>query len=70
MKNLAEDPDQAERIARLTGLMKVWQEKVGDEQALTVEHPRPKAVRYDDFVRKPDRWQPEWIVEKYFRDGG
>ena len=29
--------------------------------------PKPKEVRFDDFERKPDQWQPAWIVEKYFR---
>ncbi len=66
MRNLADDPVQAMRIERLTALMKAWQEKVGDTQPLTVDHPKPKEVRFDDFVRKPDRWQPDWIVKKYF----
>jgi hypothetical protein len=28
------------------------------------------AIRFDDFVRKPDPWQPDWIVEKYFDHPG
>ena len=55
-------------LARLTALMRSWQEKLGDEQPLTVKDPKPKEVRFDDFERKPDQWQPAWIVEKYFRD--
>ena len=47
--------------------MKDWQKKVGDTQPLSVEKPRPKDVRFDDFERKPDKWQPAWIVEKYFK---
>ncbi len=66
-KNLAENPAQKGRIQELTALMRQWQEKVGDDQPLTVDRPKSKEVRFDDFVRKPDRWQPEWIVEKYFR---
>jgi arylsulfatase A-like enzyme len=60
----AEHPKQ---VARLTELMKTWQKKVGDKQPLSVEKPRPKTVRFDDFERRPDRWQPGWIVEKYFK---
>jgi hypothetical protein len=47
--------------------MKKWQLKVGDQQPLTVADPKPKEVRFDDFIRKPDQWQPEWIVQKYFQ---
>ncbi len=67
-KNLADDPAQHDRIERLTSLMKDWQKKVGDKQPLAIDDPKSKEIRYDDFERKPDRWQPEWIVEKYFRN--
>lgn len=67
MKNLADDPAQKDRIERLTSLMKDWQNKVGDKQPLTVDNPKPREVRYDDFVRKPDKWQPQWIIDKYFK---
>jgi arylsulfatase A-like enzyme len=67
MQNLADDPNHAAEIQRLTWLMKKWQQKVGDQQPLTVADPKPKEVRFDDFIRKPDQWQPEWIVRKYFQ---
>ena len=66
-RDLAADPGHEPVIARLTALMRAWQEKLGDEQPLAVKDPKPKEVRFDDFERKPDEWQPEWIVEKYFR---
>jgi arylsulfatase A-like enzyme len=66
--NLAADPTYAAEIERLTGLIKQWQKKVGDMQPLSVKKPRPKTVSFDDFERKPDKWQPKWIVEKYFRE--
>jgi arylsulfatase A-like enzyme len=68
MRDLALDPGHEPEIARLTALMRSWQEKLGDEQPLAVNTPKPKAIRFDDLVRKPDQWQPAWIVEKYFRD--
>jgi arylsulfatase A-like enzyme len=66
-KNLAEDKSHAVEIERLTEMMKDWQKKVGDTQPLTVKKPRSKDVAFDDFERKPDPWQPMWIVDKYFR---
>ena len=66
-RDLAAEPGHEPEIARLTALMRSWQEKLGDEQPLTVKDPKPKEVRFDDFERKPDQWQPAWIVEKYFR---
>jgi arylsulfatase A-like enzyme len=67
MRDLAADPGHGPEIARLTALMRSWQEKLGDKQPLAVDTPKPKELRFDDLVRKPDQWQPAWIVEKYFR---
>ena len=41
MRNLADDPGQAERIARMTQLLQKWQGTVGDRQPLVVDNPRP-----------------------------
>jgi hypothetical protein len=67
-RDLAVEPGHEPEISRLTALLRSWQEKLGDKQALAVEHPKPKQMRFDDFDREPDEWQPAWIVEKYFRD--
>jgi len=66
MINLAGNPRYAARVARMTGLMGRWQERVGDDQPLTVEDPKPMAIDLTGHPRKPDKWQPQWIVEKYF----
>ena len=29
--------------------------------------PKSKEISFEGYVRKPDQWQPEWIVKKYFR---
>jgi len=68
--NLVDAPAQRETVERLTRLMQKWQQRVGDKQPLQVAKPRNKAVSFDDFERKPDRWQPAWIVEKYFKKKG
>jgi arylsulfatase A-like enzyme len=64
LRNLAEE--KPAEVERLTRLLHEWQERAGDEQSLSVTNPKPKTVRFDDFDRKPDQWQPRWIVEKYF----
>jgi len=68
MRDLAADPGHGPEIAHLTTLMRSWQGKLGDGQPLAVDAPKPKEVRFDDVVRKPDQWQPAWIVEEYFQD--
>ena len=64
--NLAEDESQAERVAQLTALLETWQARMGDDQPLTVDPPRPGAFDLTGAERIPDEWQPGWIVEKYF----
>ncbi len=72
--DLKKDPDELYdrsgqepgEVERLTGLLRDWQERTGDKQSLSVANPKPKTPRFDDFERKPDPWQPGWIVEKYF----
>ena len=66
--NLAEDPAQAARIAELTELMREWQARVGDDHPLTVENPKPKEIDLSGREQSRDRWQPEWIFEKYFEE--
>lgn len=66
MHNLAEAPEQAGRIERLTRLLVEWQRRVGDAQPLATDKPQPKYVDMSGTKRQPDKWQPEWIVKKYF----
>ncbi len=64
--NLAAHPEQAQTILELTELLLQWQERLGDDQPLVVDRPLPKSVDLSGRDRQPDRWQPDWIVEKYF----
>ena len=72
--DLRKDPDEVRNLAteqpaeveRLTRLLREWQQRTGDKQPLAIANPKPRTVRFDDFERKPDQWQPRWIVEKYF----
>ena len=53
----------------MMALLADWQRRTGDRQPLEVANPKPMAIDLTDRNRKPDRWQPKWIVEKYFGDG-
>jgi arylsulfatase A-like enzyme len=66
MNNLADDSQHAEQIERMTSLLKQWQQKLGDDQPLVVDDPKPKEIDLTGREREPDNWQPEWIVKKYF----
>jgi len=46
--------------------MKRWQKTVGDPSPLSAPDPGPKEIDFRTIERVLDRWQPEWIREKYF----
>ena len=66
MGNLAENPDHANDVERLIGEMKRWQKKLGDTVSLSTDNPKPKAINLTGKPRILDKWQPQWIREKYF----
>ncbi|QQS46621.1 MAG: sulfatase-like hydrolase/transferase [Acidobacteriota bacterium] len=65
-RNLIDRRENAVHVGRLRGLMREWQAKVGDTLELPKEDRKPPAVDLTGRERKPDQWQPEWIVRKYF----
>ncbi|MEZ6014572.1 MAG: sulfatase-like hydrolase/transferase [Planctomycetota bacterium] len=67
--DLSARKEQAARIASLTTLMQEWQRRTGDVAPLVVASPKPAEIDLTGFQRKPDRWQPRWIREKYFGEG-
>ncbi|UCF35444.1 MAG: sulfatase-like hydrolase/transferase [Acidobacteriota bacterium] len=68
LENLAMDLSQAKRVEEMSSLISEWQTRLGDTQPLSVEDPLPMDVDLTGFKREPDRWQPDWIVEKYFSE--
>jgi len=66
MTNLAEAPEQQEKILQLTETMNSWRSTLGDPTPLVVENPQPKEATYDNRNRRMDVWQPDWIRKKYF----
>jgi len=65
-----DNPRNDGHIARLRSLMKQWQAKVGDTLEIPSEGRPPARVDLTGKARKPDQWQPDWIVKKYFEAGG
>ena len=51
MKNLAQDPSQAERIKQLTASLQAWQKELGDTAPLVVE--KPASPKWDPADRPP-----------------
>lgn len=66
LSNLAGDPAQAERIAEMMLRLAEGQKSAGDDLPLSVDDPKPMEIDLSGLERTPDRWQPEWIIEKYF----
>lgn len=69
LKNLASNAAQAERVEKMLRRLKQWQQQVGDNLSLTVANPSPMTIDMTGRKREPDKWQPEWIREKYFESG-
>lgn len=67
-KNLIERVEHAQHVARLQALMKQWQTRVGDTLAVPTENKPPDKIDLTGYQRKPDQWQPDWIIKKYFGD--
>jgi arylsulfatase A-like enzyme len=64
--NVIDRPQSGAHVARLMKSMKQWQERVGDTLELPTENRPPPAIDLTGLERKPDQWQPDWIVKKYF----
>ena len=64
--NLIDRAEHAGEVARLQGLMAQWQARVGDTLKLPTVNKAPPPIDLTGRPRKPDEWQPEWIVKKYF----
>ncbi len=68
MRNLIARPENAKHVQRLQALMKQWQTRVGDILEVPTKNTPPPKIDLTGQQRKPDQWQPDWIVKKYFGD--
>ena len=66
--NLIERPENKPHVERLQSLMKQWQTRVGDTVVVPAINTKPPHIDLTGTKRKPDQWQPDWIVKKYFGD--
>lgn len=68
LHNRADDPDQQERVSRMMHLLRSWQVQADDPHPLTADERQPMTFDYAEIERKPDQWQPESVLRKYFQD--
>ena len=66
MNNLATDKQYMAKAAELLKLMSEWQVAVNDTVPLTASKILPLQYDHTLLVRKPDQWQPEYTLKKYF----
>ena len=67
IKNLADNPTFEAQTSQMLSLMESHRLNLQDPYPLRVDHPTPKEPNYDNGKRTIDRWQPQWIRNKYFR---
>ncbi|GMQ33576.1 sulfatase-like hydrolase/transferase [Algoriphagus taiwanensis] len=68
INNLAEDPRFESEKTKMMELLETSQREFGDTIALTAPLLKPMAYNPDTLKRKPDQWQPEYILKRYFSD--
>lgn len=66
LNNLAGLPGQQGRVKEMTELLGQWQSMAGDTAPLTAAKILPMEYDPASIVRKPDTWQPEYTLKKYF----
>jgi len=67
MNNLASRPEQKAKIAELMTLLSEAQKHFDDPHPLTSDSLESMVFDPSDFVRKVDRHQPQWVIDKYFK---
>ena len=68
LNNLAGDPFYKAKVEDMMQRLKEWQQKTGDEQPLFAEEKKPMDYDLTGRERKPDRHQPDYTLEKYFKE--
>ena len=67
LNDLAQNADQTQRVLNMTMRLADLQKKYVDVQPLVDDKRLPEFIDLQKIKRKPDRWQPKWIVDKYFK---
>ena len=66
LNNLADNVLYKQKLDELTTMMKKWQHDLNDKAPLLVPNVLPLKYDHTKLVRKPDQWQPEYTLKKYF----
>lgn len=66
LNNLVANPAYNSKKEQMLSLLLEHQKSVGDTLPLTARVIKPKAYDPDTLKRKPDQWQPEYILKRYF----
>lgn len=66
LNNLAENPNFSSEKDQLLSLLQDHQKSVGDTLSLTAAVIKPMGYDPDTLKRKPDQWQPEYTLKRYF----
>jgi arylsulfatase A-like enzyme len=68
LNNLAGAGLYKNRVDELNLLMREWQMELNDNAPLTATGILPLKYDHTKLVRKPDQWQPEYTLKKYFNN--
>lgn len=66
LNNLADSPEHHAHVLRMMMQLADLQKSFGDPHPLIAAETIPEQLDLGDFKRKPDRWQPREIVERWF----
>jgi len=66
LNNLAQQQEWMEKSQELWQLLARWQAAANDTAPLTAEKILPMEYDHTLLERRPDRWQPEYVLKKYF----
>jgi len=66
LNNLAYKDEYQAKVKELMGLLRSWQTETGDTAVLKSKSVLPMEYAPDLYKQKPDQWQPEYTLKKYF----
>jgi len=66
LNNLAYMPDNQAKVKELMGSLIKWQAETGDTAVLTSKTILPMEYDPSVYKQKPDQWQPEYTLKRYF----
>ncbi|MCM4155789.1 sulfatase-like hydrolase/transferase [Gramella sp. AN32] len=68
LNNLAEDPNYKDKVEKLEVVMQEWHENSDDPETMHPEKISPLEYDYTKLKQHPDNKQPEYTLDKYFKD--